>query len=82
MINYQQYLNSYRWRYLIRPLRLMIDGHRCCTCHASRRLHVHHASYKHRGSPAFWLEVRDCVTLCRACHEGVHSRQAIREFAD
>jgi hypothetical protein len=81
-MNYQSYLRSPWWRWLVRPLRLALDGHRCATCHGRRRLQVHHASYKHRGAWQFWLEVADTITLCDACHEGVHSRQPIKEFAD
>lgn len=80
--SYGDYLRSPWWRWLVRPLRLTIDRRRCVACHSRRRLQVHHASYKRRGTWLFWLEVADTITLCNSCHEGVHSKQAIKEFAD
>jgi hypothetical protein len=80
--DYAAYLQSWWWRGLIRPLRIFWDGHRCATCHATRRLQVHHASYQHWGAWQFWREVADCVTLCSACHERLHEGRNIREFAD
>lgn len=81
-MTYSQYLKSPWWRWLVRPLRRRLDGNRCRACHAKRRLEVHHASYVNRGSWLFWREVADCITLCNDCHEGVHSQQPIKEFAD
>lgn len=80
--DYAAYLRSFRWRVLIRPFRLWMDGYRCQTCHGRRWLQVHHASYKSRGSWRVWAEVADTITLCDSCHEGIHSKQHIREFAD
>jgi 5-methylcytosine-specific restriction endonuclease McrA len=79
---YAVYLRSIRWRWFIRPLRLWIDGYRCRACFNPRGLHVHHASYV--GAAQGWplRELRNTVTLCQHCHEGVHSRQGIREFQD
>ena len=82
MSEYDRYLKSWRWRMVIRPIRLWLDGYRCVACHARRRLQVHHASYKNRGDWAIWEEIADCITLCDACHEGVHRMQPIQEFSD
>ena len=88
-MTYHAYLKSPRWR-LIRALRRWLSGGRCATCHATRRLQAHHASYKN-VNVTWWgvldvagmiLELGDTILLCDACHEGVHSQLPIREFAD
>ena len=79
---YTAYLQSFRWRCVIRPLRIWLDSNRCATCHATRRLEVHHASYLHRGAWRFWREVADCLTLCNECHRRLHEGRSVREFAD
>lgn len=60
------------------------DGHRCrrCGCAAKgvRGLHVHHIQ-SWAGNPALRFDKANAVTLCRGCHEWVHSRKNLsREF--
>lgn len=75
-----QYSHDYgmsaRW-YLLRTLRLMIDGHRCTyrinrrRCEAHTRLQVHHLSYAHKGAPGIdgmLAELSDLRTLCDFHH--------------
>lgn len=78
------YLQSRRWRW-IRRWRLFLDDDRCRTCHATKRLQIHHASYNWFNR--WWcvgmmLELMDTITLCDKCHGGVHGAQKIQEFRD
>lgn len=79
---YAAYLRSFRWRRIIRPVRLWLDGYRCQTCHKRHGLEIHHASYADLGSWQIWAEVADTITLRDSCHDGIHSKQSIREFVD
>jgi hypothetical protein len=69
---YKKYLRSWWWRWLVRPLRLRVDDHRCRICDNPGRLEVHHRSYRWRGSWRFWREVADTTTLCHDCHGDYH----------
>lgn len=83
-MDYRKYLRSARWQ-RIRQRRLERDGYRCRTCHATKQLQVHHASYVWRGRLWLigeWLEMFDTITLCDTCHGAIHRAQAIKEFAD
>lgn len=71
-LEYERYLRSWRWRYLLRPLRIWIDGGRCRMCGTSELLEVHHRDYRWRGNWRFWREVADCTTVCRGCHGDYH----------
>lgn len=73
---YQDYLQSPRW-YILRQLRLMLDGHRCTQrinlrrCNARTHLQIHHTSYLHKGAPGIsglLGELMDLRTLCDAHH--------------
>jgi thymidylate synthase (FAD) len=60
------------------------DGHRCQKCGAARSdarsLHVHHIK-PWAGNEALRFDPSNVVSLCRECHEWVHSRaNADREF--
>lgn len=77
-MQYRRYLRSFRWQF-IRAVRRLRDGNRCQTCYATKRLEVHHASYKFRGkwSPfglGLLAEIMDTITLCGSCHERIHDR--------
>jgi 5-methylcytosine-specific restriction endonuclease McrA len=69
-LSYHQYLGTPRWRALAKAARKR-DGYRCRRCRRRRRLDVHHTLYPNR-----WSEDRlgNLVSLCRACHTGVHGR--------
>lgn len=64
------YLRSFRWRYVIRPVRLWLDGYRCRMCNAPRP-DVHHRSYANRGRGII-AEINDTTAACRACHDDFH----------
>lgn len=73
---YQEYLTTVRWR-IIRKVRRWLDGSVCRNCGYSRRLEVHHKSYRNRGRGGvlgMLAEVADCVTLCHNCHQREHGR--------
>ena len=67
--NYHDYLRSEEWQRK-RRRRLEMDGYRCQMCGSGMNLQVHHISYDNVRTDA---EVEDLVTLCKACHEQVHS---------
>lgn len=54
-MNYESYLHSFRWRGVVRPIRLWLDGYRCRVCQRPSQkgnpLNVHHTpvAYKFRG---------------------------------
>ena len=73
---YADYRRSARWR-LLRWLRRRLDGGRCRVCCGGRQLQTHHRSYRHRGERGplgFLAELRDCITLCDACHRHAHRK--------
>ena len=70
------YGTSARW-YLLRNLRLMIDGYRCTQrinlrrCDATTALQVHHTTYQWKGAPGlsgFLAELSSLRTLCDYHH--------------
>ena len=67
--NYHDYLRSEEWQRK-RRRRLEMDGYRCQMCGSGMNLQVHHISYDNVRTDA---EIDDLVTLCKACHEQVHS---------
>lgn len=67
---YQQYLRSPRW-WLLRRLRLWLDGNRCRLCGSQRGLQAHHRSYEYKGK-SFLRELGDLTTLCPRCHGDFH----------
>lgn len=54
-VHYEAYLHSFRWRAIVRPLRLWIDGYRCRVCDCpgeyGNPLNVHHTptAYRYKG---------------------------------
>ena len=65
------YLRSFRWRYVVRPVRLWLQGDgRCVMCNRPAA-DVHHATYANRGR-GLWAEIQDTTLLCRECHETHH----------
>ena len=70
-MRYSQQLRQPEWRRL-RERVLRRDGYRCRRCGATSRLEVHHRYYL-RGHMAWQYPMRALVTLCRDCHEWVHT---------
>jgi hypothetical protein len=71
------YMQSPRW-YLMRQIRLRIDGHRCKAivypedgqpyrCRMRMTLQIHHRTYRNKGK-SFIGELFDCETRCDAHH--------------
>lgn len=71
---YEAYLASPKWQQL-RTAALERDGQACRICNATRRLDVHHRTYKHFGDEP----LGDLVVLCRECHELFHSGRRIAD---
>lgn len=60
------------------------DSYRCRRCGAGKKgprgIHAHHIR-PWAGNPALRFDAENVVTLCRACHEWVHSAENVaREF--
>lgn len=72
-IAYRKYLQSWRWRWLLRPVRVWFDGGKCRLCNSAEYLEVHHRSYKHLGGNVL-LEFFDLTTVCHADHTAYHKR--------
>lgn len=68
---YYEYLQSAQWA-RIRAAVVERDEHACMVCNSTRSLNVHHRTYDRIGRE----EMRDLVTLCRACHERYHHESA------
>jgi len=67
---YHAYLRSPRW-WILRRVRLWIDGHRCRMCGGRTALQVHHRDYANKGKS--WLgELFDLTTVCDSCHSDYH----------
>ena len=72
---YYDYMRSSEWQEK-RMQRLMMDGFRCQMCGSGTNLQVHHISYDNLRKDA---EIDDLVTLCKTCHEKVHSTDLERK---
>jgi 5-methylcytosine-specific restriction endonuclease McrA len=64
---YRRYLTGWRW-WILRRLRLRIDGRRCRICNEGEPLQMHHRGYEHAGR-SWWGELSDLTALCPACHD-------------
>jgi hypothetical protein len=65
---YQFYLKSAHWRAL-RKAAFRFHGYKCSKCPCSRRLQVHHHTYRF---PWTSCTVADVVPICRDCHRKEH----------
>lgn len=65
------YYSTAHWR-SIRRKRLDLDDFMCCMCKSCEDLHVHHWKYD-----LFDEDIRDLMTLCKRCHEFIHSHEKI-----
>ena len=64
---YLTYLKSDHW-FALRRDALLTYGRRCDNCHNTKRLHVHHRSYRQ----LFDCSVADLQILCEVCHNDFH----------
>ena len=83
-MEYATYLRGWRW-WVIRSVRVWVDGRVCRACKSRYKLQVHHASYVWRGRgglKGMYHELRDTLTLCDSCHGAVHKAHSIQDFAD
>lgn len=48
------------------------DNHKCCLCGSTDNLQVHHTQYR-KGKKAWEYPNSTLVTLCKECHQKVHS---------
>ena len=56
----------------LRKVILTRDHWKCRSCGSRNNLHVHHIQFRSQQGPdASW----NLITLCNACHDGVHSYQ-------
>jgi len=68
---YRDYLLSAAWQ-AKRESALNNAGHKCQLCAGTKRLQVHHNSYKNLGDEP----LRDLIVLCNMCHGRFHFSQA------
>ena len=67
---YTDYLKSPEWK-KIRNSVLERDNFRCAVCGSTDGLNIHHITYENIFNEQENLS--DLVTLCRKCHETIHS---------
>lgn len=86
---YQKYIKSPEFRAL-RDIVLERDNYRCRCCGRTLEeiadtkltLQAHHSTYEHLGE-CNEKEIEDIITLCSACHKGVHSATSnLKRFSD
>lgn len=65
---YIEYLKSEKWKKK-RLMALIHYGGKCAKCGYSKRLDVHHLTYKRFGKEL----LADLQLLCRKCHDEVHN---------
>lgn len=74
---YNRYINSDQWADKRRDY-FAVNPRRCASCAATRRLHVHHKTYKR-----FRRELlTDLVALCVDCHEQLHHEHRQHKIHD
>jgi hypothetical protein len=69
-IDYYKYIQTQAWEETRQKV-FRRDGFRCVICNEAKDLNVHHITYENLGAE----KVSDLVTLCRDCHEHIHSGQ-------
>ena len=75
-LKYYDYLHSEEWQ-AKRLQALVRDNFRCQLCGSGTNVQVHHINYENLHTDA---ELDDLVTLCKACHEKVHSTDLQAKF--
>ena len=71
-IDWGEYLKTEAWQEQ-RAKIFRRDGFQCVCCGAAKNLEAHHITYKNLGAE----EKSDLVTLCRDCHEKLHSEKIL-----
>lgn len=64
---YHEYLKSAEWGQIRADL-FLLRGRKCERCQSSKKLQVHHLTYKNFGQE----EPTDLEILCDVCHKGEH----------
>ena len=72
-IDYYKYIKTQAWEEMRQKV-FRRDGYKCVICNEAKDLNVHHITYENLGAE----KVSDLVTLCRNCHENIHSGQSYR----
>ena len=67
---YQKFLASAYWEIVKRVMRRHHEG-RCQICGATKKLDVHHKTYRHHGLELQFLD--DLMLVCRDCHQKIHN---------
>ena len=65
----QEYLKSPEWN-IKRKLILKRDNYTCVSCSSNVPLEVHHITYIRFGNESN----EDLISLCRECHQAIHTR--------
>lgn len=71
---YKKFLQTEYWQQ-VREMVFERDKHCCKQCNTTKRLQVHHLSYKHHRDEMNHIE--DLITLCRDCHQEQHFSDAL-----
>lgn len=74
--SYSSFIHSEYW-HLVRLQVLRRDRYKCKYCGTTKKLHVHHLTYKHFKNEMEHLD--ELITLCKDCHHLVHE---YKEFDD
>jgi hypothetical protein len=67
---YDQFLETPYWQ-AVRKLKFKQTGRKCVECESTKRIEVHHLTYKHHGREHKHLE--DLEVRCRKCHGNIHN---------
>lgn len=72
-IDYNEYLDSSRWKHLRKKVR-DLDLGRCVACNSTENLNAHHRTYKNLGTEN---EINDIHMFCSTCHKLIHKHRPI-----
>ena len=49
------------------------DNNQCTTCHIENTLQIHHIKPV-KYFPQLYLDIDNCITLCKKCHKELHKK--------
>ena|SRR5690606_32584214 len=70
--SYQDFLESEYWG-IVRSMVMKRDGYKCIICKSTKRLQVHHDTYRNHFKEH--RNLKDLMVLCRDCHYEHHCAQ-------
>ena len=73
MLLYKDFLRTPYWKTIVLRKKF-IDG-KCTCCGSTNDLECHHKTYEHHGDERHYMN--ELTTLCKSCHNKIHSRENI-----